>query len=99
PKTVRQRQVDNAQGDRQARATVQDFVQKAVGRIVVVVPVAVKALLFKEELVQGGEDAFGTAGASDPFARCGGQEIEPSEVVGNVEVGIVRGGNGERGPA
>lgn len=86
---------DQREGNGDAEAPVQDVVQKAVPRIVVLLGVPPEPLLLEEELAQAVEAAERIALGSCGFGPRG-QAVKAVEVRPDIQVRILRPGDQER---
>lgn len=87
---------EQAERDRDAEAPVENLVEKAVSRIVIFLDVSAESLLLEEKLA----DAMKAAERVLPRTSGpggGGKAIQPAEVRPDVQVGVLRSGDEQRG--
>lgn len=88
---------DEAEGDGQAFAVVEDVAEVAVGAVVVIVTASVETIFFEEESAQGIKAAGGIQVGGELGAEFAGEGVELTFVDGDVEFGIVESGDEEGG--
>src|SRR6184192_2084176 len=79
---------DHRKGDRDAGAAVQDVVQEAVARVVIVLGVAAEPARAEEMIADGQRDVLGRHPGADAGAGGVGERLEPGEVTLGLEVGV-----------
>ena len=81
------------------RLAVDHIIQKTILRVIVIITIAAKALLFEQHIVERGDRMkhirIGTASLIDRDGQC----IDAPKVIFNVEIGIVAEGDGQCGAA
>ena len=95
PETLTHFHQHEAQCDRDALSPVEDLVEKAVARVVVVLTVAREALLHEEVLAQAVEAADGI-GRAPRAVHTASEGVESLEIRIHVELGVLPAGDGER---
>lgn len=87
---------EQAERDRDAEAPVENLVEKAVSRIVVLLDVSAESLLLEEKLANAVKAAERVLPrTSGPGG--GGEAVQPAEVRPDVQVGVLRSGDEQRG--
>jgi hypothetical protein len=87
---------DQGERDREAEAPVENLVEKAVAGIVVLLGVSPESLLLEEKLANAVKAAERVLPrTSGPGG--GGQAVQPTEVRLDVQVGVLRSGDEQRG--
>jgi hypothetical protein len=86
---------DQREGDRDAEAPIQDVVEEAVPRIVVLLGVAPEPLLLEEELAQAMEPV---ERAAPPAERLGprGQAVQSPQMLPDIQGRVLRPGDQQR---
>src|SRR6266536_4281961 len=95
PETLTHFHQHEAQRDRDALSPVEDLVEKAVARVVVVLAVAREALLHEEVLAQAVEAADGI-GRAPRAVHAASEGVESLEIRIHVELGVLPAGDGQR---
>jgi len=88
---------DEAEGDGQAFAIVEDVAEVAVGAVVVIVTASMEPIFLEEESAQGIESAGGIEVGCELGAEFAGEGVELAFVDGDVEFGIVESRDEEGG--
>jgi len=88
PRALRDQQVDDGKGDRDALAPDQDLVEVAVERVGVMVGVAAQAVFVEQDAVQHAALLAGGGRLGDQLPAAGGHRVQLRAAGADVDVGI-----------
>src|SRR6266850_1953192 len=87
----------NRQGNRQAFTFVQNFVEVAIGAIVIIAPTSMKAILDKQVLLQGGETSVVVSFGFELAPKFSGHVIQLPSISVDIQFRVVEFRNQESG--